>query len=248
MMLVDSKLRRHVQRLSSDGAFHSHSGVIAHSDILGQDDGFAIRTTRNLVFTAWRPTLTDYIFTMKRGAQIIYPKDLGTIALAANLAPGLRVLESGVGSGALSLVTLNTIQQSGTLFGYELRQDFANRARANVEGWFGPTPNYQIEIRNIYDGIDLEDIDRVLLDLPEPWQAMPHIATALVPGGMLVSYLPTINQTATLREHLVHQPFSEIRSFEVLQRGWHIEGQSVRPDHRMVAHTGFLTVARRTAG
>lgn len=247
VMLVDHKLRRHVQRLTQDGSYHSHSGVVAHSDIIGRPDGVELLTTRNMKFVAWRPTLTDYIFTMKRGAQIIYPKDLGTIALAADLRPGLKILESGVGSGALSLVILNGLAGTGTLHGYELREDFARRAQSNVEGWFGPCDNYQVELRDIYDGIDVVGLDRVLLDLPEPWQALPHISAALVPGGVLVSYLPTINQTATLRASMEHAPFAEVRTFEVLHRGWHIEGQSVRPDHRMVAHTGFLTVARRTA-
>lgn len=246
-MLVDHKLRRHVQRLTADGSYHSHSGVLSHADIIGRPDGLELLTSRNMKFVAWRPTLTDYIFTMKRGAQIIYPKDLGTIALAADLRPGLRILESGVGSGALSLVTLNALAGTGTLHGYELRDDFARRAQSNVEGWFGPCANYQVELRDIYDGIELTELDRVLLDLPEPWQALPHISNALVPGGLMVSYLPTINQTATLREAMESEPFAEIRTFEVLHRGWHIEGQSVRPDHRMVAHTGFLTVARRTA-
>ncbi len=246
-MLVDNKGRRHVHRLTIDGAFHSHAGLLPHEQIVDTFEGSDFRTTKNMRITVWRPTLSDYIFTMRRGAQIIYPKDLGAIALAANLRPGLRVLESGVGSGALSLVTLNAIGPSGTLYGYELREDFAKRARLNVEGWFGPTPNYEVTIRNIYDGIELSSIDRVLLDLPEPWQTLPHVATALVPGGTLVAYLPTINQTATLREALLEGPFGETRTFEILQRGWHIEGQSVRPDHRMVAHTGFLTVTRRSS-
>jgi tRNA (adenine57-N1/adenine58-N1)-methyltransferase len=245
VMIVDLKNRRHVQRLRPGNAFHSHAGLLTHDEIVGMVSGAEARTTKHARLRVWRPTLADYIFTMKRGAQIIYPKDLGAIVLAADLYPGLRVFESGVGSGALSLAALNAIGPSGIIHGYEIREDFQAQAIANVEGWFGPCPNYRIESRSSYDGIELESIDRALLDLPEPWHVVPHLEQCLVPGGVMVSYLPTITQTAQLRQTLETLAFSEIRSLEVLHRGWHIEGLSVRPDHRMVAHTGFLTVARR---
>jgi tRNA (adenine57-N1/adenine58-N1)-methyltransferase len=175
---------------------------------------------------------------------VIYPKDLAAILLAADLYPGARVLEAGVGSGALSMAALRA---GCSITGYELREDFANRAKSNVADLLGENVPYQIEIRDVYDGIDEEGLDRILLDLPEPWRVVPHAATALRPGGILLSYLPTINQTAELRTALARYPFALTETIEVLVRSWHVTRQSVRPDHRMVAHTGFLTTARRSA-
>jgi tRNA (adenine57-N1/adenine58-N1)-methyltransferase len=179
---------------------------------------------------------------MPRGAQVIYPKDLGTIIMKADLFPGARVLEAGVGSGALSMVAL----RAGCIVtGYEIREDFAERAMINVTAAIGETDRYQVTVRDVYDGIDEEHLDRILLDLPEPWRALPHAEKALRPGGILLAYLPSINQSAELREALPKFGFGLAETIEVLQRSWHIEGRSVRPDHRMVAHTGFLTTARR---
>jgi tRNA (adenine57-N1/adenine58-N1)-methyltransferase len=149
-----------------------------------------------------------------------------------------------VGSGALTMALLRAIGPTGSVLGYELRDDFADRARRNVEGFLGPDVPLTIEVRDVYDGIDDEGLDRVVLDLPEPWRVVKHAEAALRPGGILLAYLPTIGQVARLREELEPSPFGMAQSLEVLHRGWHVEGQSVRPDHRMVAHTGFLTVAR----
>jgi tRNA (adenine57-N1/adenine58-N1)-methyltransferase len=190
-----------------------------------------------------RPTLSDLVVKMPRGAQVIYPKDLAAILLAADLYPGARVLEAGVGSGALSMATLRA---GCSVVGYELRTDFAERARANVHDLLGTEVPYDVQIRDVYDGIDEERLDRILLDLPEPWRVVPHAATALRPGGILLCYLPTINQTAELRSALARHPFALAETTEVLVRTWHVTRQSVRPDHRMVAHTGFLTTARRS--
>lgn len=192
-------------------------------------------------YLALRPTLSDLVLKMPRGAQVIYPKDLGAILIAADIFPGARVLEAGVGSGALSMAMLRA---GATLVGYELREDFAGVARRNVAESVGPAAPYVVEIRDIYDGIDLEGLDRIVLDLPEPWRVIDHAAAALLPGGILTSYLPTINQTAELRGELDRSGFKMAETFEVLRRTWHIEGRSVRPDHRMVAHTGFITHAR----
>jgi tRNA (adenine57-N1/adenine58-N1)-methyltransferase len=184
---------------------------------------------------------------MPRGAQVIYPKDLGPILMLADVFPGALILEAGVGSGALSMTLLRA---GAVITGYELREDFANRARANVIGFLGEEvlERYHIEVRDVYDGIDQTGLDRIILDLPEPWRVVKHAETALRPGGILVSYLPSILQVAHLREALNHSGFGMEETVEVLQRTWHIEGQSVRPDHRMVAHTGFLTAARLLAG
>ena len=179
----------------------------------------------------------------RRGAQVIYPKDLGPILLLADISPGLRVLESGVGSGALSMAMLRA---GAVVTGYEIRDDFANRARSNVGSFLGEDAleRYDVTIRDCYDGIDQTDLDRIVLDLPEPWRVVPHAESALCTGGILVAYTPSITQATQLRSVLDDSAFALCETLEVLQRTWHIEGQAVRPDHRMVAHTGFLTHAR----
>jgi tRNA (adenine57-N1/adenine58-N1)-methyltransferase len=181
---------------------------------------------------------------MPRGAQVIYPKDIGPILVLADIFPGARLLEAGVGSGALSMALLRAVGPQGEVVGYELREDFAARAIKNVESFLGPGQPYRVEIRDVYEGVDELGLDRIVLDLPEPWRVVKHAIHALRPGGILVSYLPTVGQVARLREELDGSPFGLAETLEVLQRTWHVEGQSVRPDHRMVAHTGFLTAAR----
>jgi tRNA (adenine57-N1/adenine58-N1)-methyltransferase len=244
VLLLDSKRRRHLVTLATGGEFHSHTGVLRHDDIIGRPEGITVRTGRGARLIALRPTLSEYVLEMPRGAQVIYPKDLGPILMLADVFPGAHVLESGVGSGALTLTLLRAVGAEGRVVGYELREDFAGRARRNVEGLLGTSVPLSIEIRDVYEGIDETDLDRVVLDLPEPWRALKHVEGALAPGGILVSYLPTIGQVARLRAELDASRFGLVQSLEVLQRTWHVEGQSVRPDHRMVAHTGFLTQAR----
>ena len=245
VLLIDSKDRRYLVVLAEGGEFHSHAGFVAHADILGRTEGITVRSTRGQGYQVLRPTLSDFILKMPRGAQVIYPKDLGPILLLADITPGVRVLESGVGSGALSMTMLRA---GARITGYELREDFANRARTNVASFLGEAAleHYQVEIRDCYDGIETgpEPFDRLVLDLPEPWRVVPHALDALAPGGLLVAYTPSITQATQLREALAEGPFGMAETLEVLHRSWHIEGQSVRPDHRMVAHTGFLTHAR----
>jgi tRNA (adenine57-N1/adenine58-N1)-methyltransferase len=247
VLLVDNKQRRHLVTLSEGGEFHTHAGFVAHNEIIGQSDGCMVRTTRGARLTVVRPTLAEYVLEMPRGAQVIYPKDLGPILVLADVFPGAQILESGVGSGALTLALLRAIGRTGHVTGYEIREDFASRARQNVEGFLGPDVPFDIEIRDVYEGIELEGLDRILLDLPEPWRVVKHAEAALHPGGILLAYLPTIGQVARLREELAESGFGMAESLEVLQRTWHVDGQSVRPDHRMVAHTGFLTHARLLA-
>jgi tRNA (adenine57-N1/adenine58-N1)-methyltransferase len=245
VLLLDAKRRRHLVTLEPGGEFHSHAGIVRHDDLLGQEEGAMVRTTLGARIVAVRPTLAEYVLEMPRGAQVIYPKDLGPILMLADVYPGARVLESGVGSGALTMTLLRAVGPEGRVTGYELREDFASRARRNVEGLLGPDLPLRIEVRDAYDGIDEGDLDRVVLDLPEPWRVVKHAETALRPGGILVAYLPTIGQVARLREELNGSTFGMAQTLEVMQRGWHVDGQSVRPDHRMVGHTGFLTHARR---
>jgi tRNA (adenine57-N1/adenine58-N1)-methyltransferase len=243
ILLIDRKTRRYLVTLVDGGEFHTHSGFVAHADIVGQAEGAVVRSTKGATFTTFRPTLSDFVLKMPRGAQVIYPKDLGPILMLADIFPGARVLESGVGSGALSMTLLRA---GAHVTGYELRSDFASRAQKNVESFLGPDlgARYSVELRDCYEGIDLTGLDRIVLDLPEPWQVVKHAERALHPGGILVSYTPTIIQAVHLRETLDESAFELADTLEVLQRGWHIDGQSVRPDHRMVAHTGFLTHAR----
>lgn len=244
VLLVDNKRRRHMITLEPGGQFHTHAGMIAHDTIIGADDGAAVRTTKGARLVAVRPTLSEYILEMPRGAQVIYPKDIGPILMLADVHPGARILESGIGSGALTTALLRAVGPTGHVTGYEIRADFAERAVRNVHGFLGSEVPLDVHVRDVYEGIDERDLDRVVLDLPEPWRAVKHAVEALRPGGILVAYLPTILQVGRLREELAISPFGMVESLEVLQRGWHVEGQSIRPDHRMVAHTGFLTHAR----
>lgn len=243
VLLIDHKQRRYLVTLEVGKEFQSHAGVLPHEDIVGSPEGAEVSSTKGQRFRVFRPTLTDYVLSMPRGAQVIYPKDLGPMLLLADIGPDMRVLESGVGSGALSMTMLRA---GAEIVGYELREDFAARAAKNVRAFLGEDTmaNYRIEIRDCYEGIDERDLDRIVLDLPEPWKVAPHAEKALRRGGILVSYSPSITQVTQLIDALKKASFAEISTTEVLNRTWHIEGQSVRPDHRMVAHTGFLTRAR----
>jgi tRNA (adenine57-N1/adenine58-N1)-methyltransferase len=244
VLLVDNRRRRHLITLEAGGQFHTHAGIVRHDDIIGQADGVAVRSTRNARLVAVRPTLSEYVLEMPRGAQVIYPKDIGPILMLADVFPGARILESGVGSGALTTALLRAVGPTGHVTGYEIRDDFAQRAVRNVHGFLGTDVPLDVQVRDVYEGIDAGDLDRVILDLPEPWRVVKHATAALRPGGILLAYLPTILQVGRLREELADSAFGMIETLEVLQRGWHVEGQSIRPDHRMVAHTGFLTHAR----
>lgn len=243
VLLIDPKRRRYLVTLKPAGEFHSHSGFVPHDDVIGRPEGSAVPSTKGISYLVVRPTLSDFVLKMPRGAQVIYPKDLGPILMLADIFPGARVLESGIGSGALSMAMLRA---GADIVGYELREDFAAKAQENVASFLGESvmDRYRIEIRNAYDGIDERDLDRVVLDLPEPWQVVPHAATALHPGGIVLAYTPSIVQVMQFRDALEQHAFDVPETVEVLHRTWHVEGHAVRPDHRMVAHTGFLTYAR----
>ena len=243
ILLIDRKKRRYLVQLTEGGEFHTHSGFVPHAEIIGAAEGVVVRSTRGATFTASRPTLSDFVLKMPRGAQVIYPKDLGPILMLADIFPGARVLESGVGSGALSMTMLRA---GADIVGYEVRSDFAARAVKNVTAFLGPEvlERYRVEERDTYAGIDETDLDRVVLDLPEPWQVVKHAEQALTPGGIIVAYTPSVTQVMQFRDALADSRFKMAETVEVLNRTWHVEGQAVRPDHRMVAHTGFLTHAR----
>jgi tRNA (adenine57-N1/adenine58-N1)-methyltransferase catalytic subunit len=244
VLLIDPKDRHYLLTLVAEATFHTHAGVIAHDDIIGGEEGRTVVGSTGRKFLVLRPTLSDIVLKMPRGAQVIYPKDLGAILIAADIGPGQRILEAGVGSGALSMTVLRA---GAKVVGYELREDFAARAIANVTATLGADAPYRVEIRDVTEGIDETDLDRILLDMPEPHKVIAAASTALRPGGILLAYLPTINQTALLRQALDDDdvPFGLSETHEIMRRTWHVEARSVRPDHRMVGHTGFLTTARR---
>lgn len=243
VLLVDRKQRRYLVELEVGAEFHSHTGVITHDEILGADEGIVLRSSRGSQFTAFRPTMADYVLKMPRGAQVIYPKDLGPLLMLADVFPGARILESGVGSGALSMTLLRA---GAVVTGHEIRDDFAARAVANVTTMLGDDAlgRYDVQMRNAYEGISGSDYDRVILDLPEPWEVVPHAAHALHAGGIIVAYTPSIVQATRFRTALDVHGFRFAETVEVLNRTWHVDGDAVRPDHRMVAHTAFLTHAR----
>ena len=242
VLLIDAKKRRYLFTLKIDGEFHTHSGFLSHSEVIGTQEGGVLRSTKGAEFILLRPTLEDFVIQMPRGAQVIYPKDLAPICMMADIYPGAKVFESGLGSGALSMTML---RYGAIIDGYEIREDFANRAQTNVREFLGAESlnRYRVAIKDAYAGIEEVGFDRMVLDLPEPWQVVPHAEKSLRQGAILVAYSPSITQAVKTRETL-GEGWLDHRTLEVLHRTWHIEGTSVRPDHRMVAHTGFLTSAR----
>ena len=242
VLLIDAKKRRYLFTLKTDGEFHTHSGFLSHSDVVGTQEGSVLRSTKGAEFILLRPTLEDFVIQMPRGAQVIYPKDLAPICMMADIYPGAKVFESGLGSGALSMTML---RYGAIIDGYEIRDDFANRAQTNVREFLGTDSlsRYRVSVKDVYAGIDEVGFDRMVLDLPEPWQVVPHAEKSLKRGAILVAYSPSITQAVRTQEAM-GDGWLDRRTLEVLHRTWHIEGASVRPDHRMVAHTGFLTSAR----
>ena len=255
VLMIDSRQRRYLVTLRDGGEFHTHAGVVPHDRIIGSPEGAQFRSGSGARFVALRPTLADQVLKMPRGAQVIYPKDLGAIWMLADVGPAMSVFETGVGSGALS----STLLRTGALVtGYELREDFADRAKRNVESIAGADAlrRYDVQLRDAYEAVDPPrhgmgpnggdeaQYDRAVLDIPEPWQVAEHLPGRLRLGGILVAYNPSVTQVQQLRRTLDAGPWAFIETIEVLHRSWHVQGASVRPDHRMVAHTGFLTHAR----
>lgn len=244
--LVDHKERSYSLVLKKGARFQFSGQFIDHDDLIGKAEGSKAVFTSGKEMTILRPTYGEYVLQMPRGAQVVYPKDTGQILMLADIYPGATVLEAGVGSGALSIAILRCIGPTGRLISYEVREDFAERARKNIDQYMQTPFNLAIKIQDIYKGITESNIDRVVLDVPEPWQTVPYLKNALRPGGIFLSYLPTIIQVVQLVETLRREKgFIQISVSESLVRGWNVDGMSVRPDHRMVAHTAFLTVARR---
>lgn len=249
VLLVDGKGRRYLITLAAGGAFHSHHGIVQHDAIIGQPEGTTVTSAGGQKFLVWMPTLEEFVLKMPRGAQVVYPKDLASIVLRGDVYPGAFVVEAGAGSGALTLALLRAVGPEGRVITYELREDFARLALANVEAFMGKAPNLEIRIGDIYESILDRGVDRLVLDVPEPWRVLPNAEISLREGGLMACYLPTVLQVHALAEAISRTPgWTPASTTETLVRGWHTDGQSVRPDHRMVAHTGFITTTRKLAG
>ncbi|MBA3800487.1 MAG: tRNA (adenine-N1)-methyltransferase [Geodermatophilaceae bacterium] len=251
VQLTDPKGRLHTVVLEVGKSFHTHRGAISHDDLIGFDEGRVVTSTSGTGYLALRPLLADYVMSMPRGAQVIYPKDTAQILMMGDIHPGARVLEAGAGSGALTCSLLRAVGPTGTVISYERRPEFAEVARDNVERFFGEVPAHwdlrYADLAVVADA-DEPDVDRVILDMLEPWQMLPAIGTVLRPGGVLIGYVATVTQLSTLVEAIrAEGSYAEPAASETLLRPWHVVGLAVRPEHRMVGHTAFLVIARRLA-
>lgn len=250
VQLTDNRGRHHTITLATGGSFHSHKGGIAHDDLIGHPEGTVAVSTGGMQYLALRPILEDYVLSMGRKAAIIYPKDAFAIVGLAGLAAGASVLEAGAGSGALTCFLLNAVGPGGRVHSVELRPEFAENARRNVERWFhSPPANWTLEVGDLRDSPqDLPQVDAAVLDMLAPWDCLDSVAARLRPGGRLVVYVATATQLSRVVEELrTDARWTEPRATESLVRTWHLEGLAVRPDHRMIGHTAFLVVCRRLA-
>ena len=250
VQLTDPKGRHYTMILATGAEFHTHRGIVAHDDVIGQPEGSVIKSSGGDAFLVLRPLLVDYVMSMPRGAQVIYPKDAAQIIHEGDVFPGARVLEAGAGSGALTCSLLRAVGQAGRVISYEVRDDHAEHARRNVATFFGGDPdNWTLTIADLAD-CDLSEasIDRAVLDMLAPWDVLDSVARVLLPGGVLVIYVATVTQLSKTVEALREQQcWTEPRSWETLLRGWNVVGLAVRPQHNMRGHTAFLISARRLA-
>lgn len=249
VQFTDPKGKLYSITLQAGGEWHTHKGWLKHDEIVGQPEGSIFVTNGDLKFQAFRPLLGDYVLSMPRGATIIYPKDAAMILGVADIKPGVRVLESGIGSGALTLSLVRAVGDTGFVRSVEIRDDFAQISKQNVINYFGEQPkNWELVVGGFQDQEYLPEWDRVILDMLAPWECVNAAAQALVPGGVILAYVATTTQLSKFAEALKESDlFTEPESTETIVRGWHHEGLAVRPQHRMIGHTGFLTVARRMA-
>jgi tRNA (adenine57-N1/adenine58-N1)-methyltransferase catalytic subunit len=249
IVLIDKAGRRHRVRLKAGERHSLHSGAIDHDELIGRPEGVIVTTQMGARLLAVRPTFAEQVTGRVRQAQPIYPKDLGAILVGADIHPGARVLEAGTGTGALTLALLRAVGPGGLVVSYEQREEFLEAAKRAITDTLGALPdNLELKLGDVYLGIEERGMDRVLLDLPEPWQAVPAARLALRPGGIVFAHCPNVSQVQRFFDCLREvRGFGMLEVFEVLQRGWTVRGRSLRPSHRMVAHTGFLCFARRLA-
>jgi len=247
VLLLDARGRRYLVRLQEGGTFHFHGGAVRHDDLLGKQEGVLVSSASGATLAAYRPRLADFILKMPRGAQVVYPKDVAAILMFADVFPGARVLEAGTGSGSLTISLARAIGDAGRVVSYELRSDHHDQAARNLETYFGRIPAH-VELRegDVLEAAAAPDrYSHLVLDLPQPWDCIELACRVLEPGGVFCAYLPTTVQVQQLGLGLEEAGFRDLETFETLMRTWHVAERSVRPDHRMVAHTGFVTVGRR---
>ena len=249
VQLTDPKGKHHTFTLVEGKQFHTHNGAIEHDALLGGPEGVVVRSTGGVEYLALRPLLSDFVLSMPRGATVVYPKDAAQIIQYADIFPGACVAEAGVGSGALTCSLLRAVGDHGRVHSYERRADFAAIASANVEAFFGQAhPAWELTVGDLVEVLGEDEVDRVVLDMLAPWECVDRVAEVLVPGGVLCAYVATTPQLSQVVETLrAHGGFTEPSAFETMVRTWHVEGLAVRPDHRMIGHTGFLVTSRRMA-
>jgi tRNA (adenine57-N1/adenine58-N1)-methyltransferase len=253
VQLTDPKGRLHTITLQPGGEFHTHRGFLQHDELIGAPDGSVVTNTADVQYLVLRPLLADHVMSMPRGAAVVYPKDAGQIVQMADIFPGAVVVEAGVGSGALSMSLLRAVGEHGRLISVERRDDFAEIAKANARTFFGADhPAWRVEVGDLAEAlpelVEAGPVDRVVLDMLAPWECLEAVATALVPGGVLICYVATTTQLSRVAEAMrAHGGFTEPSAWESIVRGWHLEGLAVRPQHRMHGHTGFLITTRRLA-
>jgi tRNA (adenine57-N1/adenine58-N1)-methyltransferase len=249
VQLTDAKGKMHTITLQLNQEWHTHNGWLVHNEVVGLPEGSVVETTGGLKFLAFKPLLADYVLAMPRGATIVYPKDAAMILGLADIAPGVSVLEAGVGSGALSISLLRAVGSKGSVDSFEKREEFATIATKNVNQYFGESPsNWNLELGAVQDFNHVKQYDRVVLDMLAPWECIDMASKVLVPGGVFIAYVATTTQLSQTAEAIKASAcFTEPESSETIVRGWHHEGLAVRPQHRMIAHTAFLIMARRLA-
>ncbi|HEY6424023.1 MAG TPA: tRNA (adenine-N1)-methyltransferase [Pseudonocardiaceae bacterium] len=249
VQLTDPKGRRHTVLLEPGAQFHTHRGVLAHDDLIGLPEGSVVTSAAGTQYLALRPLLPDYVLSMPRGAQVIYPKDAAQILMWTDVFPGARVLEAGAGSGALTCSLLQAVGERGRVVSYEVRPDHAEHAARNVERFFGARPpNWDLRVADLATHPAGQAVDRAVLDMVGPWEVLPTVSATLIPGGVLTIYVTTTTQLSRTTEAIRDSGcYTEPQAWETLLRPWHVVGLAVRPEHRMVAHTAFLLCTRRLA-
>ncbi len=246
VLFIDQRGRRYLVRLEPEKIWHFHAGAVSLDLVIGEEEGTVVHSATGAALVCFRPSLPDFILKMPRGAQVVYPKDLAAIVMFADVFPGASVLEAGTGSGALSIALTRATGPEGRVASYEIRPDFHEKAAANVEAFFGKVPAWlDLRLGDLREvAASGERFDRVVLDLPEPWAVLGEVTSAMTAGGILCGYLPTTGQVQTLVLAMERAGFRRVETFELLLRPWHVTERSVRPDHRMVGHTGFITTGR----